>query len=451
MVLCLCAAPSLRAQTVSEIISGGPLVIQHKNLRALNVGINNARAAPTDADCLAIFGVHCYSPQQMRHAYGVDALIDAGFTGAGETIVIIDSFGSPTIEHDLKVFDAAYGLPDPPSFKVLAPLGSVPFVPTSGPAGMIGWAIETTLDVEWAHAMAPGADIILLTSPVAETEGVEGMPEFLALEQYALDHHLGKIISQSWLATENTLFDHAGQQVLRDFERFYQKAREENMTVLAASGDTGATDFDLNFNLFPFQTVGYPASSPLVTAVGGTTLSLDTAGNRLDEVTWGAGIFGATGGGISQQFAEPEFQRQLPRATETLLHGNRGIPDLAYNADPRTAVTVFLTILPGLSLFAPVGGTSAGSPQWAGIVADLNQFAGRPIGFLNDKLYKLGRKGQLAPLFNDITVGDNSLIVPGFIDVPGFSAGTGWDAVTGWGTPKANGFVQAMANGSDED
>src|SRR5208282_6742149 len=105
---------------------------------------------------------------------------------------IIDSFGSPTIEQDLSTFDAGYGLPDPPSFTVLAPLGSVTFDPTN--SDQVGWAFETTLDVEWAHAMAPNANIVLLTSPVSQNEGVQGMPEFLFLEQYALNGHLGKII-----------------------------------------------------------------------------------------------------------------------------------------------------------------------------------------------------------------------------------------------------------------
>jgi subtilase family serine protease len=126
----------------------------------------------------------------------VTDLLQIGYTGAGQTIVIIDSYGSPTIASDLHTFDAAYGLPDPPSFQVIAPLGTVPFDSTD--PVQLGWAGETTLDVEWAHAIAPGANIVLLTSPVAETQGVPGMPQFLELEQYALDHKLGKIISQSW-------------------------------------------------------------------------------------------------------------------------------------------------------------------------------------------------------------------------------------------------------------
>ena len=156
---------------------------------------------------------------------------------SGQTIVIIDSYGSPTIAADLAAFDAGYGLPGPPSFKVLAPLGTVPFDPGTYP-DQYSWAAETTLDVEWAHAMAPGAAIVLLTSPVDETEGVQGLPEFLALEKYALDHHLGKIISQSWAATENTLFaDTAGPQgpqVIADFSAFYALLFQVQVSQTAA-------------------------------------------------------------------------------------------------------------------------------------------------------------------------------------------------------------------------
>src|SRR5262249_2477550 len=154
--------------------------------------------APTDADCLAFsraelgLDLHCYSPQQIQNAYDITPLLNAGFTGRGQTIIIVDAFGSPTIEHDLKMFDAAYPLPAPPSLTVLSPLGTVPF--NFFDKDQRDWALETTLDVEWAHAVAPEAAIVVLTTPVAETEGVQGMPEMLFVEQYALDHHLGRII-----------------------------------------------------------------------------------------------------------------------------------------------------------------------------------------------------------------------------------------------------------------
>src|SRR3984957_9126294 len=170
------------------------------HIRVVGKVKQSTEQAPTDAECRSsLYPSPCYSPQQMRKAYGLDSLTNAGFVGKGQTIVIIDSYGSPTIEADLKAFDQGYGLPDPPSFKILAPLGTVPFDPNN--STQVGWAFEATLDVEWAHAMAPGAKIVLLTSPVSETEGVQGLPEFLALEKYAVTHKLGKIVSQSWGAT----------------------------------------------------------------------------------------------------------------------------------------------------------------------------------------------------------------------------------------------------------
>src|ERR1700730_3824737 len=256
--------------------AGQDVLSQVTKVKGLKLVLASALQAPPDTFCLDNLGLPCYSPQQMREAYGLTPLLNAGYTVVGKTIIIIDSFGSPTIAQDLKIFDAGYGLPDPPSFSVIAPLGTVPFDPTNN--DQVGWAFETSLDVEWAHAMAPGASIVLLTSPVSETQGVQGMTEFLALEKYALDHHLGKIISQSWGTTENTLFDPTGQQVFKNFENLYQRARQERVTVLASSGDSGSSNVDVNGTIFPFPTVILPASSPLVTAVGGTSLFAGTSG-----------------------------------------------------------------------------------------------------------------------------------------------------------------------------
>jgi subtilase family serine protease len=206
---------------------------------------------PTDAQCRAQTGFPCYSPQEIRKAYDVTPLLDKGYTGKGQSIVIIDSFGSPTIQQDLKTFDAGYGLPDPPSFKILTPLGTIQFNPSV--PDMVGWAAETTLDVEWAHAMAPDANIVLMTSPVDETQGVQGMPEFLYLEKYALNHNLGKIVSQSWGTTENTLFTPGGRQILNQFNDFYKQATTgENVTFFASSGDNGTGNPDINGNIYPF-------------------------------------------------------------------------------------------------------------------------------------------------------------------------------------------------------
>ena len=125
-------------------------------------------------------------------------------TGKGATIVIVDSYGSPTIKNDLSVFDRAYGLPAPPKFRIIQPAGKVPAYDPAN-SDMVGWAGETTLDVEWAHAVAPGANILLVETPVSETEGMHGFPQIIAAEEYVLNHHLGDVISQSFSATEADL------------------------------------------------------------------------------------------------------------------------------------------------------------------------------------------------------------------------------------------------------
>lgn len=380
---------------------------------------------PTDASCRAAptRPRPCYSPQEIRHAYGVDQLINRGDDGRGQTIVIIDSFGSPTIASDLQTFDAGYGLPDPPSFKVMAPLGSVPFDP-NGP-DELGWAEETTLDVEWAHAMAPKASIVLLTSPVDETEGVQGLPEFDALINYALDHHLGNVISESWGATENTLFDSAGEKVISDFNRSYARAAAMGVTAIASTGDNGTANLENDLStIYPFPTVNFPASSPLVAAIGGTSLFADTSGNYQSETVWNQGN-AATGGGISQQFREPIYQAFLPRSVQQELGGARGIPDVSWNADPSTSILIYLSFLtPG---YYRIGGTSEGSPSWAGVVADLDQLARHGIGLLDPYAYALGYSGRG---YHDVTVGNNSIE-----GIPGYSATAGWDLATGWGSP----------------
>jgi len=276
---------------------------------------------------------------------------------------------------------------------------------------------------------------VVLTSPVDETEGVQGLPQFLELEQYALDHHLGKIISQSWGATENTLFASAagpqGPQVIKDFSAFYARAALANVTVLASTGDAGTANVETDgVTIYPFPTVNFPASSPLVTAVGGTSLYADTSGNYQSETVWNSDG-GAGGGGISEIFNEPIYQQlSLPKTVQAELKGKRGLPDVSYNADPSTSILIYLSFYGFPAGYYFIGGTSEGSPQWAGIVADLNQYAGRPLGFLNPALYAVGGLGLWNQFGRDITVGNN-----GLDGVPGYSATPGWDPASGWGTP----------------
>lgn len=382
--------------------------------------------APDPSACVPYTGVACYTPQQLQTAYGVAPLLNAGYNGAGQTIVLIESYGSPTIQADLTAFDQAYGLPDPPSLQVLAPLGTVPFDENND--DQVAWAFETALDVQWAHAMAPGAAIVVLTSPVDETEGIQGLPQFLELEKYALDFHLGNIISQSWGTAENTLFTPAGINLISDFEAFYARAAAERVTVLAGAGDSGSANVDVNGDFYPFPTILFPASSPFVLAVGGTSLQLSSTGAFESEVVWNDAN-GATGGGISQYFPQPLYQFLLPRAAQKQLGGHRGIPDVVFNADP---VFTYIGFYSDTSYngFYYNGGTSESTPAWAGIISVANQLAGRPLGFLNPALYGLSAVGLQSQFFRDITVGNNAAN-----GIAGYTAAPGWDLASGWGSP----------------
>ena len=190
--------------------------------------------------------------------------------------MIVDSFGSPTIQNDLSVFDKQFGYPDPPSFKIITPAGPVT---TEDP----GWAGETTLDVEYAHTLAPGANILLVETPDAETEGVTGFPNIVKSEQYVIDHHLGDVITQSFGATEETFTNYAQLAPLR---AAYLDAFAHGITVLASTGDDGATNATLDGSSFYSTPVtGWPATDPLVTAVGGTQIRESAAGS-FSQVTW---------------------------------------------------------------------------------------------------------------------------------------------------------------------
>ena len=433
------------AAVVALLAAGGTAAASASSTGRSSVALHRlsfARAGspPSDATCVAI-GFRCYSPYEIRRAYGLTGLIKGGISGRGQTVVIVESYGSPTMAADLARFDADYGLPAPPSLKELHPFGKVAFDPSDD--AQVGWAMETSLDVQWAHSLAPGASIVVMTSPVAETEGIQGLPQFLALEKYAVRHHLGHVISQSWAATENTLTDSkAGRALIRAFNRFYEYAGKHGISILSSTGDSGSANPKLDGTTnYPFPTVNFPASSPWITAVGGTSLYASTRGVYQHETAWNSGIGSATGGGVSAYQAEPWYQRSLPATTQKLLGGHRAIPDVAFNADPSTGVPVYLGFLGaadnGYFIF---GGTSEGAPAWAGIVADLDQGAGRPLGFLNPGLYALGAAHALYPsLAHDVTVGNNAQR-----PIAGFYAHKGWDAATGWGTPNLAGLAPAL-------
>ena len=437
-LIILCCSPMLTASAAHMPLRFSHIGAMNSFLQSRHVLRWMRKSPPLDSDCRAQLHISCFSPDEMQNAYSETPLLRAGFDGKGQTIVIVDSFGSPTLNDDLHHFDKDYGLPDPPSLKIYSPLGTVPFDVNN--QDMVGWAQETNLDVQWAHALAPGASIVLLTSPVSETEGIQGMPEFRYLLSYALDHKLGEIISQSWGTAEETLFDNDGKGILNSFNTLYQRAASQHVTVLAAAGDNGCVNVDVNNHSYTFPTVLFPAASPWVTAVGGTTLRADTNGNYQSEVVWNSGNGSASGGGYSKYFLALRYQKGLPQA----LHF-RGVPDIAYDADTTTGVPVYLGFMPHPDYYY-FGGTSAGAPQWAGLIALANQMAGHPLGNINDALYSIGEDANLAPhAFHDITSGNNTQG-----NVTGYQAAPGWDPITGWGTPDASFLLPTLIQVHDQ-
>jgi len=375
-----------------------------------------------------------YTPNQLRAVYGVAPLLGKGDTGKGQTVVLIESYGSPTLQQDMNVFDQQFGLPAI-TINILSPLGTVPFDP--GNQEMIGWQGETTLDAETVHAIAPGAAITVLTSPIDETEGVQGLPQFLQLEQYAVSHHLGTIISQSWAASEVSLNNPAGKAIVAQMDAFYHTATTtQGITFIGSTGDYGAADCvvpDITFGgcqqYTPGQSVTFPSSDPWVTAAGGTTLTINNTTFR--ESAWNG-----SNGGFSSFFSEPSYQQQLPASVQSALQHRRGTPDIASSADPAFGLAIYTA-----GSWTVVGGTSAASPLWAGVTAIANQMAGHPLGFLNTRLYTVEASHSGATAFNDVVTGNNnSPDAP----VQGYPATTGWDPVTGLGTPNAAVLLPAL-------
>ena len=335
-------------------------------------------------------------------------------------------------------------MPDPPSLKTIYPAGPVPpFDKHNGT--MRGWAEETTLDVEWAHAMAPGANILVVATPVAETEGVVGFPQIVKAENSVIANDQADVISQSFGATEPT-FPSASS--LMNLRSAYVNAQTAGITVLASSGDAGSSGNMAHGGYYPIPTVGWPASDPLVTAVGGTHLQLDANGDRTapDEV-WNESVDPeiagktpspiAAGGGVSMFFDRPAYQDAVSSTTGL----RRGIPDVSLSAAVDGGVLVYLSIPGDPTGFFIFGGTSEASPLFSGIVAIAAQKAGHPLGLLNTALYTLS-SGIV-----DVTAGDNqaTYVLHGTrITVPGYTAVAGYDLASGLGTVDGSLLVNAL-------
>ena len=411
---------------------------------ATRATVSGIPAPLTTSQCMAMFGIHCYSPLQLRVAYHLKPLYEAGITGRGRTIVIVDSFGSPTIRHDLRKFDEQYGLP-PADLRIVQAGTIPPFDPNN--ADMVGWASETTLDVEYAHAVAPGAKIVLVETPVSQVQGVTGLPEMMAAEKKLIDQGIGDVISQSFVSTENTFpgFDQGDFSSLLDLRYAFKDAKRHNVTVLAASGDLGATNFTADAaDVYPFPVVCWPSSDPLVTSVGGTALVLDDAGHRQQPDTVWNDVFGSTGGGVSQVFGRPSFQNGV----RSLVGHQRGVPDISMTGAVDGGAFIYFSAVDPEGPWDLFGGTSLSSPMFAGIIALADQMAGHRLGYINPALYRLGAQSVRPHTHTgvvDVTTGDNT-----FAGVDGYQAGPGYDLTTGWGTIDAARFIPALIDAVED-
>jgi len=416
-----------------------------------------------------------YSPAEIHTAYNMTPLYQAGWDGTGETIVITDAYGSATIAQDAEVFSKVYGLPDltPANFQIIKGKGL-----SNNPHGVQrNWQFETTLDVEWAHAMAPGAKIAL----VVATDRAS-LDEAINL---AVVQHLGNTISNSWGRIE--LFGNLATKIRT--ERTLQMAAAQGIDVNFATGDSG--DFSARIGI---PAVQYPASSPSATGVGGTSLALNPDNTIAFQTGWGnniteiadtmalgnppvgpplnEGFDGGAGGGISVVFPKPAFQSGLPGS-------GRLVPDISMLADSFTGVELIETIDGDLSV-GVIGGTSLATPMFSGVMAIAAQKAGHGLGQAAPLVYNLpagavddvvdvSSANNVAGVINGSKVvtadqlaaplGTNAGYYSALYNSPfstrwfvltfntdtSLAAIPGWDDVTGVGTPNGWNFVNALA------
>jgi subtilase family serine protease len=407
---------------------------------------SDAASAPlSTSKCRSeMIDISCYTPAQFRVAYGLNALysgqaVGRPITGAGETIVLVERGGSPTITNDLRVFDAQFGLPNPSL--TIDKLGNIqPFDPNN--ANDVGNAETATVSVEFAHAVAPGAKIVVAETGAAPTEA--GLRPMMNAADSLIKRGVGDVmVLMTFGVAENSFpgFSTGNYSSLLNLRYALQDAYTHHVTVLAPSGDAGPTGLinDLPpFSVYTHRVSSWPSSDPLVTSVGGTALNLNNSGDRLSpDVAW-SDAFGASGGGESAVFSRPQYQN----AVAGVVGDHRGTPDIALSASAGGW---------GYYSFAGAGGTgwhifsgtSLSTPMMAGIVALADQAAGHPLGLINPALYKLGGQQQAGATGTgivSITSGNTS-----FDGVKGFQAGPGYNLATGWGTINAAQFVPALA------
>jgi subtilase family serine protease len=411
-----------------------------------------------------------YQPSEVQTAYNMGPLYTAGFDGTGETIVIVDAYGSPTIQQDAALFSQVYGLPP-----VNLNLVKAPGLANNPHAG--SWVDETTLDVEWSHAMAPGANIALVVATDRSS-----LDEAINL---AVVHHLGNTISNSWSSIEG--FGNPAQ--LGRVERILEMAAAQGVDVNFSSGDYGDETVRAGF-----VSVDYPASSTFATGIGGTSLALNADNTVMFETGWGnnqtriakaqpdggpynppvhLGFQFGAGGGSSLTFPKPSFQSSLSGTM-------RQVPDISMLADPFTGVEIIITDPAQGPSVGVIGGTSLACPLFSGVMAIAAQKAGHGLGQAAPLLYGLAGVRDIVPPDDSnnvsgtitptggspISVTSDDLISPetavpylsalyngtstrwyalSFNTDTSLTTGTGWDNITGVGVPDGVNFVNAIA------
>jgi subtilase family serine protease len=343
------------------------------------------------------------SPTQVRHAYGFDQIAFSNGVrgnGSGQTIAIVDAYDQPNLASNLATFDATYGIAAPPGFTKMNQAGG-----SSLPAASGSWGLEESLDVEWAHAIAPGAKIVLVEANSAS------LTDLLAAVNTARNLPGVSVVSMSWGAGE-----FSGES---SYDRYFTTpAGHTGVTFVASSGDSGSSGAP-----------EWPSIASTVLAVGGTQLSVGAAGNYLGETGWSG-----SGGGISAFESQPSYQKGVVTQSAT----KRTVPDVAYDGSGGSPFAVYDSYAYGG--WIEVYGTSAGAPQWSALVAIADQ--GRALagkGALDGPTQTLPALYRLPSAdFHDVTSGSNG----------GYSAGAGYDLVAGRGSPVANLIVSGLVGNS---
>ncbi|WP_438489436.1 S53 family peptidase [Streptomyces sp. S186] len=418
------------------------------------------RHVPSQATCRRTLGFACYTPDLVRRAYGVDRLNSAGLTGRGRTVVVYEEVVPDTLKKDLETFSATMHLP-PPDLTVdrYAPAGDIAPFDAHNPQ-MVGAAMETTLDTQMVHMLAPGAKVIVTQiglprrafaspspSPTSSTSRPVPRAEAdrearqaakvgaaLILDGIAqsVRRHRPDAISISFGVEEYTAAGNS-QAPVRDLASFSDALAgvvARGTTLTASTGDSGAAP-PIGPHGERVRSVSWPASDPSVLAVGGSRLHLDESGRRTGPDTVWHDRAGATGGGPSQTFARPGYQDGVA----AVVGGRRGTPDLSMDGSASGGTLVYEGFLPAGAGWLPVGGTSEAAPMFAALVALANQQAGRRLGGIHQQLYGLAADPRNGII--DITKGDNG--------PDGFAAAPGYDLASGLGTVDAATFVPKLA------